>query len=99
MIAAPSAPLTPSTSGSGIPRQPAANSRYRSGPTWPSLTAYRNGHESPASSTISHCVRPETGISAVPIANAATSSPIHSQVAVPAASRPNGRIIGMNVGG
>ena len=33
-------------------RQPSANRRNRSGPTCPSLIAYRNGHDSPASRTI-----------------------------------------------
>ena len=66
LIAAPSAPVAPSTRGLSIQRQPITNSRNRSGPTWPSLRLYRNGQDCPASSTTTQRVRRDTGSSATP---------------------------------
>ena len=99
LIAAPSAPVMPSTTGRSRYRQPTAKRRNSSGPTCPSFTAYRNGHEHPASRTISHFVRTLTGIAATPTPNAPSRSAIQAQVAAAAVSSPSGRISGMNVGG
>ncbi len=62
LIAAPSAAAHPEHRWRrSMPAQPAANSANRIGPTCPSLSAYRNGHDSPARRTISHFVRLATG--------------------------------------
>ncbi len=66
LMAVPSAALAPTRIGSSSQRQPMAKSRNRIGPTWPSLTAYANGHDSPASRTIHQRTVRETGRMAVP---------------------------------
>ncbi len=99
LIAAPSAPLSPSTAGRSSQRQPTANARNSNGPTWPSLSAYRNGHDRPASSTITHRVRIATGMTATPAPNDTPRRAVHTHVATPAGSNPNASTSGMNVGG
>src|SRR5687768_11953091 len=52
LIAAPTAPVTPSQTGCSDQRHPSANRPNRIGPTWPSFTAYTNGNDQPARKTI-----------------------------------------------
>ena len=87
-MAAPSAPLTPSTGPRSIHRQPTAISRNSSGPTWPSLIAYRNGQDSPARRTIHHFTVRPTGMRATPTPNATSRPAVHAHVATPGGEQP-----------
>ena len=76
-----------------------AKVRKRSGPTCPSLTAYTKGNDSPANNTSHQRTDRETGRTATPTMNAATSSAIQAYVAVVADRSPKTRTSGANVGG
>ena len=68
LIAAPRPADTPRTTGRvSSQRQPIANRRNSSGPTWPSLIAYRNGHDCAASRSTSQRTLVRTGRIATPI--------------------------------
>ena len=76
LIAAPSAPLDAQHRRLRDPRaSPPRTAGTAAAPPGPASPRTGTATRGPASSTISHCVRPETGISAVPIANAATEQP------------------------
>src|SRR5215207_3603028 len=100
LMAAPRPAVTPSPAGcESTHRQPNAKSKNSSGPTWPSLIAYRNGHDWAARRTTTHRTRAETGNTAVPTANAASRTAVHVHVAAAAGRAPAARTSGMNVGG
>ncbi len=82
-----------------MPRQPIANARKRIGPTCPSFTAWTNGNDRPASSTIHQRTDLETGRIATPTRNAASDRPIQTQVAVSGDSSANGSTMTANGGG
>ena len=97
--ATPIAAATPKPIGCPRQRQPTANTRNRSGPTWPSFTAYTNGNDQPASSTSHQRTDRDAGRMATPTRKATTDRPIQIHVAVVGDSSPNGNNIGANVGG
>ena len=61
LMAAPRAPLSPRIVGWSSQRQPMANVANRIGPTCPSLSAYTNGNDQPASRTIHQRMSRDTG--------------------------------------